>query len=63
MLLVDVSGSNEFGTQKQLKQELITELAAVLSFSAIHNNDKVGVIFFSSQIENSFRQRKGHRIY
>jgi uncharacterized protein (DUF58 family) len=59
MLLVDVSGSNEFGTQKQLKQELITELAAVLSFSAIHNNDKVGVIFFSSQIEKFIPPKKG----
>src|SRR3989339_420129 len=47
MLLIDVSGSNNFGTNLQLKQELITEIAAVLSFSAIQNNDKVGVIFFS----------------
>ena len=59
MLLVDVSRSNEFGTQKQFKQELITELAAVLSFSAIHNNDKVGVIFFSSQIEKFIPPKKG----
>ena len=59
MLLVDVSRSNEFGTQKQLKQELITELAAVLSFSAIHNNDKVGVIFYSSQVEKFIPPKKG----
>ena len=59
ILLVDVSSSNEFGTQKQLKQELITELAAVLSFSAIHNNDKVGVIFYSSQIEKFIPPKKG----
>src|SRR5512138_1784826 len=43
MLLIDSSGSNRFGTQKGLKQELITEIAAVLAFSAIQNNDKVGV--------------------
>jgi uncharacterized protein (DUF58 family) len=59
ILIVDVSRSNEFGTQKQLKQELITELAAVLSFSAIHNNDKVGVIFYSSQIEKFIPPKKG----
>jgi uncharacterized protein (DUF58 family) len=46
MLLIDVSGSNRFGTQNTFKSDLITELAAVLSFSAIANNDKVGVIFF-----------------
>ena len=45
MLLIDVSGSNQFGTRKGLKQELITEITAVLAFSAIQNNDKVGVIF------------------
>ena len=59
ILIVDVSRSNEFGTQKQLKQELITEVAAVLSFSAIHNNDKVGVIFYSSQIEKFIPPKKG----
>jgi uncharacterized protein (DUF58 family) len=59
MLLIDVSRSNEFGTQKQLKQDLITELAAVLSFSAIKNNDKVGVIFFSKQIEKFIPPKKG----
>lgn len=59
MLLIDVSGSNSFGTQHQLKQELITELAAVLSFSAIQNNDKVGVIFFSDKIEKFIPPKKG----
>ena len=59
ILIVDVSKSNEFGTQKQLKQDLITELTAVLAFSAIHNNDKVGVIFFSSQIEKFIPPKKG----
>jgi len=59
MLLIDVSGSNEFGTQKQLKEEMITEIAAVLAFSAIQNNDKVGVIFFSSRIEKFIPPKKG----
>jgi uncharacterized protein (DUF58 family) len=59
MLLIDVSGSNDFGTHKQLKQELVTELAAVLSFSAIQNNDKVGVIFFSDQVEKFIPPKKG----
>ncbi len=59
MLLIDVSASNTFGTQQQLKQELITEIAAVLSFSAIQNNDKVGVIFFSNKIEKFIPPKKG----
>jgi len=59
MLLIDVSGSNEFGTQKQLKENIITEIAAVLSFSAIQNNDKVGVIFFSNKIEKFIPPDKG----
>ncbi|NOX86344.1 MAG: DUF58 domain-containing protein [Chlorobi bacterium] len=59
MLLIDVSASNTFGTQKQLKEELVTELAAVLSFSAIQNNDKVGVIFFSDKIEKFIPPKKG----
>ena len=49
MLLIDVSGSNHFGTVTMLKEGMITEIAAVLAFSAIQNNDKVGVIFFSNQ--------------
>lgn len=59
MLLIDVSGSGFFGTNGQLKQELITEIAAVLSFSAINNNDKVGVIFFSNIIEKFIPPKKG----
>ncbi|MBW6461146.1 MAG: DUF58 domain-containing protein, partial [Bacteroidales bacterium] len=59
MLVIDVSGSNEFGTKQQLKEELMTEIAAVLAFSAIHNNDKVGVIFFSDKIEKFIPPKKG----
>jgi len=59
VLLIDVSGSNLFGTHGQLKQEMITEMAATLSFSAIQNNDKVGVIFFSDKIEKFIPPKKG----
>jgi len=59
MLLVDVSGSEEFGTQQKSKQDLATEICAVLAFSAITNNDKVGVIFFSDQIEKFIPPKKG----
>ncbi len=59
MLLIDVSGSNLFGTHRQLKQEIVTEIAATLSFSAIQNNDKVGVIFFSDKIEKFIPPKKG----
>lgn len=59
MLLIDVSGSNEFGTHQNLKEDQITEIAAVLAFSAIHNNDKVGVIFFSNKIEKFIPPKKG----
>ncbi len=59
MLLIDVSGSNEFGTQQQLKEEQMTEIAAVLAFSAIQNNDKVGVIFFSDKVEKFIPPKKG----
>ena len=59
MLLVDVSGSKEFGTQQKTKQELATEICAVLAFSAIQNNDKVGVIFFSDKIEKFIPPKKG----
>lgn len=59
MLVVDVSGSENFGTQKQMKQEMITELCAVLAFSAIQNNDKIGVIFFSDKIEKFIPPKKG----
>jgi len=59
MLLIDVSGSNHFGTRTTLKQESITEIAAVLAFSAIQNNDKVGMIFFSNEIEKFIPPKKG----
>ena len=59
MLLVDVSGSGNFGTRGQLKREVMTEICAVLSFSAIQNNDKVGVIFFSDQVEKYIPPKKG----
>jgi len=59
MLLIDVSKSQLFGTQESFKRELITELSAVLSFSAIQNNDKVGVIFFSDKIEKFIPPKKG----
>jgi uncharacterized protein (DUF58 family) len=59
MLLVDVSGSGEFGTVQQMKNEIAAELCAVLSFSAIQNNDKVGVIFFSDIIEKFIPPKKG----
>jgi len=61
MLLVDVSGSNEFGTRDRLKRELMTELAAVLAFSAIENNDKIGVIFFSDRVEKFIPPKKGKK--
>lgn len=59
MLLIDVSGSNEFGTRTCLKEDLITEVASVLAFSAITNNDKVGVIFFSNKVEKFISPKKG----
>jgi uncharacterized protein (DUF58 family) len=59
MLLVDVSASGQFGTSMQFKRDLITELAAVLAFSAIQNNDKTGVIFFSDRIELFIPPKKG----
>jgi uncharacterized protein (DUF58 family) len=59
MLLMDVSGSENFGTFNQQKQDLATELCAVLAFSAIQNNDKVGVIFFSDKIEKFIPPKKG----
>ncbi len=61
MLLVDVSGSLEFGTVKQMKKDMVTEIAATLAFSAIQNNDKIGVIFFSDQIEKFIPPKKGRK--
>ncbi|MEL6925230.1 MAG: DUF58 domain-containing protein [Bacteroidota bacterium] len=59
MLLIDVSQSSFFGTVTQMKNELLTEICAVLAFSAINNNDKVGVLFFSDQIEKFIPPKKG----
>lgn len=61
MLLVDVSGSLEFGTMKQMKKDMVTEIAATLAFSAIQNNDKIGVIFFSDRIEKFIPPKKGRK--
>lgn len=60
MLLIDVSASRNFGTVSKLKKNQITEIAAVLAFSAIQNNDKIGVIFFSGKIEKFIPPKKGH---
>lgn len=59
MLLIDVSGSRDFGSFEKLKKNVITELSAILSFSAIQNNDKIGVIFFSDRIEKFIPPKKG----
>lgn len=61
MLLVDVSGSNTFGTHRQFKKDLVAEVAATLAFSAIEGNDKVGVILFSDQIEKYIPPQKGSK--
>jgi uncharacterized protein (DUF58 family) len=64
-LLIDVSASSLFGTFRQTKKDLITEMAAVLAFSAITNNDKVGLIFFSDKVEKYIPAKKGknHVLY
>ncbi|HPJ82449.1 MAG: DUF58 domain-containing protein [Bacteroidales bacterium] len=59
VLLIDVSGSRWFGTQKKLKKELLAEVAAILSFSASINNDKVGALFFSDKVEKFIPPKKG----
>lgn len=61
MLLIDVSGSLDFGTQKQMKRDMVTEMAATLAFSAMQNNDKIGVIFFSDHIEKYIPPKKGRK--
>ncbi|HMF18336.1 MAG TPA: DUF58 domain-containing protein [Gemmataceae bacterium] len=61
MLLVDCSGSNQFGTRVQLKREIAAELAAILAFSAIANNDRVGLIAFTDRVEKFVPPRKGTR--
>lgn len=63
MLLVDVSNSLDFGTVKQMKKDMVTEIAATLAFSAIQNNDKIGVIFFSDHIEKFIPPKKGVSIF
>lgn len=61
MLLVDVSGSLNFGTMTQMKRDMVTEIAATLAFSAIQNNDKIGVIFFSDRVEKFIPPKKGRK--
>lgn len=61
MLLIDVSGSGDFGTRNMLKRDMVTEIAAVLSFSAIQNNDKIGVIFFTDRVEKFIPPKKGRQ--
>lgn len=61
MLLVDVSGSLNFGTMTQMKRDMVTEIAATLAFSAIQNNDKIGVIFFSDRVEKFIPPQKGRK--
>jgi uncharacterized protein (DUF58 family) len=61
MLLIDVSGSKDFGTSGMMKKDMITEMAATLAFSAIQNNDKIGVIFFSDKIEKFIPPQKGKK--
>lgn len=61
MLLIDVSGSGVFGTEGNTKRQVITEIAATLAFSAIQNNDKIGVIFFSDKIEKFIAPQKGKK--
>ncbi len=61
MLMIDVSGSLDFGTRVRSQRELVTEIAATIAFSAIQNNDKIGVIFFSDRIEKFIPPKKGRR--
>ena len=61
MLLIDVSGSLDFGTQKQMKRDMVTEIAATIAFSAIQNNDKIGIVFFSDKIEKYIPPKKGRK--
>ena len=61
MLLIDVSGSLDFGTEVQTKCDMVAEIAATLAFSAIQNNDKIGVIFFADKIEKYIPPKKGRK--
>jgi uncharacterized protein (DUF58 family) len=65
MLLIDISASSLFGTVHARKKDIITEIAAVLSFSAVNNNDKIGVIFYSDKVEKYIPPKKGkqHALY
>lgn len=61
MLLIDVSGSRDFGSVSVMKKDMMTEIAATLAFSAIQNNDKIGVVFFSDKIEKFIPPQKGKK--
>lgn len=61
MLLIDVSGSLDFGTRNETKRQMVTEIVATLAFSAIQNNDKIGVVFFSDKIEKFIPPKKGRK--
>jgi uncharacterized protein (DUF58 family) len=61
MLVLDMSGSEHFGTVRRFKSELVTEFASVIAMSAIRNNDRVGVLLFTDQVEHAVRPRKGRR--
>lgn len=61
MLMIDVSGSLDFGTRVQMKRSMVTEIAATIAFSAIQNNDKIGVVFFSDRIEKYIPPKKGRK--
>ena len=61
MLLIDISGSLNFGTKHQFKRDMATEIAATIAFSAIQNNDKIGVVFFSDRIEKYIPPKKGRK--
>ena len=61
MLLIDVSGSKDFGSVTQMKKDITTEIAATLAYSAIQNNDKIGIIFFSDKIEKFIPPQKGKK--
>jgi uncharacterized protein (DUF58 family) len=61
VLMIDVSGSKDFGSVRQMKKDMVTEIAATLAYAAIQNNDKIGVIFFSDKIEKFIPPQKGKR--
>ena len=61
MLLVDLSGSQDFGTRAMLKRELVAEVSAVMAFSAVKNNDRVGLVLFTDRVEKVVPPRKGAR--